>query len=108
MNEAQNIKNTLDMLKAYSSTASKIYNLFKQSKLSSANPTLDEWKIFEEKMVRLMYSGLGEDNPPAEVCNLTALLNSFALSIATVASLEAQLEKVRGQLSSTSEENING
>jgi hypothetical protein len=46
-------------------------------------------------MVKEIYKGLGEDNPPEEVCNLTAMINSFALSLASIASLESQLEQLK-------------
>ena len=96
-----NIKNTLETLKMYSSTASKVYNLFKQSKLTSAHSTADDWKKFESEMVKMFYSALGEDNPPEAVCNLTAFLNSFALTVATVASLEEQLKKAKPEFVTT-------
>lgn len=89
----KNYNETLETLKFYSSTASKIYNLFKESNLSSKTSTAEDWKKFEREMVKLIYAGLGEDNPPEEVCNLTAMMNSFALTLATVASLENQLDE---------------
>lgn len=93
--ENKNFNETLETLKFYSTTASQIFNLFKKANLSSKDSSAEDWKKFEHDMVKEIYNGLGENNPPEEVCNLTAMINSFALSLASIASLEVQLEEAK-------------
>lgn len=90
---------TLESMKSCVSTASKIYNLFCNSDLSSTEKNVEKWKKFEHDMIKLIYEGLGETNPPDEVCNLTAFINAFSMSLVQTASLEAELTKMKNKKS---------
>lgn len=77
-----------------------IFDLFRKSGIAP-NCTPDQWKEFEKNLFKYIYTVLGEDNPPIEVCNFTAFINAFSEALVVASILEQKMTELQAKLPKT-------